>query len=121
MTILQAIGKMEGFGLPGSRATRNNNPGNLNFVPWTKQHGAALEEIPASIKEQPRFAAFPSADQGWAALRYLLMARYKGRTVAAAFNQYAPPGENDTNAYTAFVCKECGLQPEDVLTAENLG
>jgi hypothetical protein len=112
---------MEGFGIPHSRATRNNNPGNINFAPWTKDYGAVLETIPDGIKEEPRFAAFPSVDQGWAALRYLLTSRYMGMTVAAAFNKYAPPVENNTNAYTAFVCKETGLAPEDVLTAENIG
>ena len=121
MTIIQAIAAFEGFGKQGTRATRNSNPGNINFTPWTKEYGAVLETVPAGIKEEPRFACFPTADQGWAALRYLLTSHYLGMTIAAAFNKYAPPVENNTNAYTEFVCKETDLQPEDVLTSENIG
>jgi hypothetical protein len=121
MTIIQAIARFEGFGVAESRATRNNNPGNINFAPWTKEYGAVLETISAGFKEEPRFAAFPTADQGWAALRYLLTSRYLGLTVAAAFNKYAPPVENQTSQYVSFVCKETGLQPEDLLTADNIG
>jgi hypothetical protein len=122
MTIIQAIGRMEGFGVAGSRSTRNNNPGDLDFEPWmAKQFGAVLETIPTDINETPRFARFPSADRGWAALRTLLTNDYLGMTIAAAFNKYAPPDENDTNLYTDFVCKQTGLQPEDVLTAEDIG
>jgi hypothetical protein len=121
VTIIQAIGKMEGFGVPNSRATRNCNPGNINFAPWTKDYGAVLETIPAGIKEEARFACFQTDDQGWTALRYLLTSRYIGMTIAAAFNKYAPPVENNTNAYTSFVCEETGLQPEDILTTDNIG
>jgi hypothetical protein len=121
MTIIQAIAEYEGFNEPGTRAPRNNNPGDLDLEPWMASFGAVLETIPPGIHEQPRFACFPTVDQGWAALRALLTTDYLGMTVAAAFDKYAPPVENDTNAYTAFVCRETGLSPEDVLTVENIG
>lgn len=121
MTIIEAIARMEGFGVPGSRAARNANPGNINFAPWTTGYGAVLETIPDGLKEEPRFACFPTADRGWAALRYLLNTRYAGMTVAAAFAKYAPPVENATNEYTANVCAWCELTPETVLTASNIG
>lgn len=122
MTIIQAIGEMEGFGIVGSRATRNNNPGDLDLEPWmVKDFSAVLESIPAEVKENPRFAHFPSIDDGWSALRQLLTADYLGMTIAAAFNKYAPPAENQTNEYVEFVCEATGLQPEDVLTTDNIG
>lgn len=122
MTIIQAIGRMEGFGVQGKRATRNNNPGDLVFEPWmAEKFGAVLETIPAGIDEQPRFAYFPTANQGWSALRQLLTADYLGMTIAAAFNKYAPPIENQTNMYVLAVCEMTGLAPECVLTVENIG
>jgi hypothetical protein len=122
MTIIQAIAEYEGFNEPHTRAQRNNNPGNINFAPWTaEQFGAVLETIPAGINEQPRFACFPTVDQGWSALRTLLTKDYLGMTLIAAFNKYAPPVENNTNEYAAFVARETGLQLEDVLTEENIG
>ena len=46
MTLIQAIARMEGFGPPANRATRNNNPGNLNFEPWQ-------ESVPCRAGDDP--------------------------------------------------------------------
>lgn len=121
-TFMVAISKEEGFGPPENRATRNNNPGNLNMESWLTAFGAALETIPAGFKETPRFACFPDIDAGWSAMRELLTRSYLGMNVAAALNKWAPPSDdNDTSAYTAFVCQACNITPETILTGELIG
>ena len=122
LTFMQAIARMEGFYKVGSRANRNNNPGNLNFAPWQAALGAVLETIPAGIQETARFAHFPMPAVGWVAMRTLLQNDYLGLTVAAALNKWAPPSDcNDVSSYQAGVCEMTGMQPTDVLTAENIG
>jgi hypothetical protein len=122
MKIIEAVGRMEGFGVAHSRAQRNNNPGNINFELWmVRLYPGTILEIPANEDEKPRFAFFPSAAIGWRALGDLLVRNYAGMTVADAFNKYAPPVENQTNEYIANICKWCGLTPETILNADNIG
>ena len=116
LSFVEAIAREEGFYLDGSRAQRNNNPGNLNYAPWMAQFGAVLETHP-----EPRFASFPTADQGWGAMRRLLIKDYYGLTVGQALNKWAPPVENQTNSYIQNVCKLTGLLPTTVLTAATIG
>jgi hypothetical protein len=110
--VAESIAHMEGYGVPGARPTRNNNPGDIEFGPFAQRHGATGGD--------PRFAIFPSPDAGMNCLRALLLGRYSGLTVAAALNKYAPPIENHTNAYIAGVCRMTGLTPETVITADNI-
>lgn len=121
MSILLAIAEYEGFNKTGSRAQRNNNPGNINFGGFAKGFGAKLEAIPKDNKESARFASFPDANSGFSCLRALLTKTYSGLTILAAFNKYAPPSENNTNAYAQFVCDRTGLTLETILTPENIG
>lgn len=121
MSILLAIAEYEGFNKVGSRAWRNNNPGNINFGEFSKRFGAKLETVPEGFEESARFADFPDVDAGWSCLRELLTQSYIGMTVIAAFNKYAPSTENNTNAYAEFVCKETGLSLDSILTTENIG
>jgi hypothetical protein len=122
LTFIQAVAREEGFEIPGSRANRNCNPGDLNFAPWQEQFGAVLETIPAGYNEMPRFACFPTPEQGFAAMRELLTNHYLGMTVGAALNRWAPPSDdNDTSVYTANVCQWTGLTPDTVLTGDNIG
>jgi hypothetical protein len=115
LTLIEAIAKMEGFGAdPENLPTRRNNPGDIVDGEFAQIHGA----LPS---DGSRFAAFPDATTGFAALRALLTEHYLGMTVHDALNKYAPPVENDTSAYESFVCKETGCQPTDVLTAALIG
>lgn len=115
LTFIEAIAKEEGFGAnPQNQPTRRNNPGDIEDGPFAQAHGA----LPS---DGTRFAHFPDAATGFAALRALLMAHYLGLTVAAALNKWAPPVENQTNMYIGNVSKWTGLTPETVLTAENIG
>lgn len=113
-TFIEAIAQMEGFGVnPHNIPTRDNNPGDIVAGKFTSAHG--------QTKTDGRFAVFPTAEAGFAALRALLVGHYAGSTVREAINRYAPPIENDTDHYVNIVCKLSGLTPETVLTKENIG
>ena len=124
LTVIEAIAHMEGFYVPGSRAARNLNPGNLNFAPWlAKKYGAVLETTMFVVPpEHPRFARFKTVEDGKDAIRTLLTnPPYEGKSLSGIFNIYAPPSENQTNTYTAFVAHETGLSPDAVPTAAEIG
>lgn len=121
-TFMQAIATMEGFYRTGSRANRNNNPGNLNLAPWESILGAVLETIPPGVDEKARFAHFPTPVAGWTAMRMLLEDVYLGLTIAEALRKWAPPSDgNDQSSYLVGVCKMTGMEPDTVLTKENVG
>lgn len=128
MTFLQAVAKREGFGNPGNRPTRNNNPGDLDFCKETKAFGADHGD--------PTFAVFLNAQDGWQALRrwlsvpahfepspgggHKLVAGYLGATLAEVITRFAPPSENNTAAYIEDVCSMTGLTPTTIITPEHL-
>lgn len=102
MTV-QAIGYYRGL--------RNNNPGNIEYGPFTRRMGAiGVETLPNG---QPgRFAKFPTMVKGLAAVGELLLVYSKtddghgGKidTVEEAINRWAPNNENHTEAYIALAC-----------------
>jgi hypothetical protein len=115
ITFIEAISREEGFGAdPMNLPTRRNNPGDIEDGPFAQAHGA----LPS---DGHRFAHFPDAATGFAALRALLVRDYVGQTLHDALNRYAPPVENDTSSYEANVVSWTGLTPETVLTAELIG
>lgn len=98
------------------RGIRNNNPGNLNFA---YQPGAVMEPKTALVPN-PRFANFPTMDDGIAALIHQLTL-YFGRginTVAGIIAQWAPSIENPTLAYIAYVARSMHVRPCDKLNAD---
>ena len=117
LTLPQAIGAIEGFGAkPTNRPTRLNNPGDIDFAPWNAvpPFNAQLEQTIAP--EKPRFAHFPTAAQGWAALEHLLLTdSYRSLTIEQAINRYAPPVENNTVNYVSVVCRLVGCAPDDIV------
>ena len=116
-TLIEAIARIEGFYIAGSRSQRNNNPGDLNFELYmAESYGATLETVPSGHTFTPRFAHFPNAGIGWAALHDLLSGpHYADLTIEAAINKYAPPVENQTQNYVQFVCRAVGCQPTDIV------
>lgn len=113
LTVIQAIARMEGWGVAGDIPTRDNNPGDIDAGKFSEAHGA--------LQAPGRFAVFETAEDGFAALRDLLLRDYAGMTLEAAFLKYAPPVENDSQTYIKNVCEWTGLTPETILTAENIG
>ena len=99
-----AISAMEGFPKKGSRANRQNNPGNLRS--WGK----------TPIVEG--FANFPTAAEGWSALRRQIWRNVdRGLTLYEFFGGkpnvyagYAPDADgNRSRQYAEFVAKRAGI------------
>jgi hypothetical protein len=112
MNFLEAIAREEGFYVTGTRAQRNHNPGNIEFGKFSTANGA--------LHGDPRFAVFPTDDQGFACMRALFQSAYQGLTVAEAIAKWAPPTENDTQSYVNNVCTWTGLTPDTIID-QNLG
>lgn len=102
--IAVAISAMEGFPKAGSRANRQNNPGNLRS--WGK----------TPIVEG--FANFPTAAEGWSALRRQIWRNVdRGLTLYEFFGGkpnvyagYAPDADgNRSRHYAEFVAKRAGI------------
>lgn len=105
MTLLEGMAKMEGFGKPDTRPTRNNNPGDLEYGIFATAHGATGTD--------GRFAIFPDVATGYAAMKALLQEKYGGMTLQQALDIYAPPIENNDNLYLKDVCQFVGCKPTD--------
>lgn len=103
------IGRMEGedvVDILPNRPQRDNNPGDIEWGHFTQLHGATHGD--------PRFAVFPTADEGWAALEALLCTPvYQKLTITQLVAKYAPAVENDDNIYVQNACKWLGAKPTD--------
>lgn len=105
LTLIQAIARIEGFNVAKSRPQRDNDPGDIVAGAFTKAHGATGSD--------GRFAIFPDAATGFAALTDLLKSpSYINLTVEQAINRYAPPSENNTVNYVNVVCGWVGCTPQ---------
>lgn len=94
LTLLaEAIKQHEGW-FPGSRSYRNNNPGNLMYAGQAGAIGA----------DDAGFAIFDSYQDGWnALLNQLQLYAERGLTIGQMLEIYAPPSDNDTQAYIQSV------------------
>ena len=100
----------------GSRAWRNNNPGNLEYGKFARNHGA--------IGSDGRFAIFPDAMTGFKAMAGLLATSpYQKLTIEGAINRYAPPNENNVENYLKSIERQTGFPrstPMNNLSEDNL-
>jgi len=88
----------------GSRAWRTNNPGNLEYHQFARDHGA--------IGPDGRNAVFPDEQTGAEAIAALLQTNtYQLLTIREAITRYAPPDENDTEDYINTIRRQTGLDP----------
>lgn len=86
----------------GTRAWRNNNPGNIRAGKFATDNGA--------IGAAGGFAVFPDEATGMNATKKLLRSdNYINLTVGDAISRYAPPFENDTAAYHRELQKRTGI------------
>src|SRR5215472_10427399 len=101
--LAQLIARREGFGIPGTRPTRDHNPGDLEHAP-----GIESWDGPIGIE--------PSDDAGWADLeRQLKLYAARGFNLRQMVSVYAPPNENDTANYLQFLTEALGYGPETPL------
>ncbi len=93
-------------GTDGSRAWRNNNPGNLRYYQFAKEHGA--------IGEAGGFAVFPDEQTGMAALVALLQTgTYAKLTIRQAIARYSDAA--GVTRYVKQLIKLTGLTPNTKL------
>lgn len=104
-----AMARFEGFGLPGTIATRNNNPGNLVYGSFAINHGA--------IGSDNGFATFPDVATGFGAMDSLLQSyANRGETLASAIAKWNGNGDNSP-AYTNYVAGKTGVTPDTPLSS----
>jgi hypothetical protein len=108
LTFCEAIARQEGWLNPNARCRRNHNPGNIEFGIFSRAHGGT--------ETDGRYAIFPDDQAGFECMSALLIQGYAGLTVAQAIAKWAPPIENDTEAYINNVCEWTGLTPQSTLT-----
>lgn len=100
----------------GSRAWRNNNPGNLEDGNFARNNGA--------IGTDGRFAIFPDTVTGFNAMASLLATNsYQKLTIEGAINRYAPPNENNVENYLKSIEIQTGFPrstPMNNLSKDNL-
>ena len=102
--LARLIAQEEGYGIPGSLPNRDNNPGDLRHSPHSFHN--ALDPNGIGQIDTPQ--------DGWADLeRQLQLYAQRGLTLQQAIYEFAPPVENDSARYLAFVCDGLGLTPGD--------
>lgn len=92
------------------RGIRNHNPGNL-------RRSADRWQGLAPVQADPDFFQFTAPEWGYRALlRTLQTYRRKHglKTIAELINRWAPPTENDTEAYLRDVCRAMQVTPDFV-------
>lgn len=107
---------VSGGGGRGTRAERNNNPGNIEDGPFARRQ-------PGYAGSDGRFAKFSSAQAGFAAMGALLRG-YMGQgrdTIASIVSKWAPGHENNTGAYIAAVERQTGFSRNQRLAPHQLG
>lgn len=107
------------------RAVRCNNPGNIERAGGNKWQGLMpLSEMTDEQRNEQRFCVFKSPKWGFRALeRTLITYQDKRRaddgsiidTVTDIILRWAPPKENDTEAYIKSVCKQTGFTRNQTL------
>jgi hypothetical protein len=108
--LAELIAKEEGYGIPGALPTRNNNPGDLRHSP----HSFHSTDAPDGIGQ------IPNATEGWADLeRQLELYAERGMTLAQAIFEFAPPTENNSAQYLAYVVQGLGVT-SDILVSDAL-
>ena len=91
-----------------SRGIRNNNPGNIEYGPFARSHGATGSD--------GRFAIFPTPEQGIraiAALQTTYENKYGLKSPYERINRWAPAFENNVNSYANAVAGGMGIDSSD--------
>ena len=90
-----------------TRGIRNHNPGNIEIGdPWQGR---------ASQEGEDRFVVFKSPEFGIRAMTVLLQTyrvKYGLTSISGIINRWAPPEENDTEAYIKSVSEFTGIDPD---------
>lgn len=102
--LFQLMSKEEGFGIPGSKPTRDNNPLDLEHAPHVTDFDGKI-----GIED--------SLEDGIAdGERQLELYASRGMTLASMIAIFAPPNENNTSNYLEFVCHGLDLPPNTLVS-----
>ena len=94
-----------------NRAQKNNNPLNLRFAHQTEATG----------QDDKGFAVFPSPMAGWRAAHAQIRKDQKRKMTLSDFIfKFAPPNENETNDYLAFVLDQLNELGDAPLAWQNV-
>jgi hypothetical protein len=90
------------------RGIRNNNPGNIRWIPNERARWRGM------IGQEGNYGIFDTPANGIRAIGGELRASIrKGQTtVREIINEWAPPFENNTDAYVRAVARALGVQPD---------
>lgn len=106
--------------IPPTRGERNNNPGNIEFMPSQPFHGQiGLELVPLGDTYKPRFGRYDTPENGLRAIAKLLLnyQRFHGlHTVAALVSRWSA---TDQQAYIADVARYLGVEPNQPLDLQH--
>ena len=102
-----AVNPPKPTGSPKVGAVRGNNPGNLRYIDPSRAWNG-------QIGNNAGFGIYDTPANGVRALWKQIVA-YKLNTVRAIVTKFAPPSENPTEAYIAFVCKRIGVSDTQTL------
>jgi len=96
----------------GARGIRNNNPGNIR---WGDDWQGL---VPKSERTDKSFCQFTAPEYGIRAM-IIILRNYEKKhglnTVRKIINRWAPPVENDTEAYVNSVAKQVGVDADKVI------
>lgn len=98
------------------RGIRNHNPGNIDRT------GDKWQGMAADQSSDSRFVVFAAPQWGIRALVKVLLSyqrKHGIKTIRGIINRWAPPVENNTDAYVNQVAKACGVDPDDTIDIEN--
>ena len=98
------------------RGVRNSNPGNIDRTSTVWQ---GEDRSPDALRREPRFCVFETPQAGVRALAKTLLTyqnKHGLRTVREMINRWAPPTENDTEAYITQVAREVGVGSREIVS-----
>ena len=100
------------------RGIRNNNPLNIRLSS-DKWQGQRPPSPRRGVGGEAEFCQFESMAYGWRAAFVILCktyyGKYKLKTIRALITRWAPPKENNTEAYIRHVSDYAGIGPDKVL------
>ena len=97
-----------------------NIPTSLNNPGCVRPGNPKIDKLAIGVVDTDSgpFLAFMNPRQGLKALK-LVIEQYKGYTLDRFINRYAPPKENNTNAYLDHLCKSLNCSPKTLVKDVN--
>ena len=110
------------------RGIRNRNPGNLDFNARAFRRDPWVGELGIEKHRWPRFTTFENEVFGIRAMAKVLLTYHRHRkaadgsaidTVQEIIDRWAPPVENDTDAYAAMVRRSLDVETGEEIDPDN--